>query len=272
MFDVMPPAARRTPGSQGSGNRRYRQHGARTVVPCPQPGPAAVVAARSATVVPLARRGQWDAALLWGLRLVSGGPADDANQAEGGPHPVGSDVWAASLIRVIAERADRKAFAALFGWYAPRIKAFMIRGGTDGDVAQEVAQEAMIAVWRKAATFDVGLARPATWIFSIARNKRIDMLRRERRFDLAVEDVTPLAGEEPVAADAGAIAAETVARVRASVQTLPPDQLEVIRKAFFEEKSHSTIAAELGLPLGTVKSRIRHALLRLRQGMKGEGP
>jgi RNA polymerase sigma-70 factor (ECF subfamily) len=98
------------------------------------------------------------------------------------------------------------------------------------------------------------------------------MLRRERRFELAVEDVAPLAGEEPVATDAGAIAAETEARVRASIQTLPPDQLEVIRKAFFEEKSHSTIATELGLPLGTVKSRIRHALLRLRQGMKGDGP
>ena len=194
-----------------------------------------------------------------------------AGLATGTSADAGSDSWACERLLAIAANADRQAFAELFAWYAPRIKAFMMRGGASADVAQEVAQESMISVWRRAATFDPRIARPATWIYSIARNRRIDMVRRERRIEATLEDLRPLQGEDTGQADSAIVALESSDRVRASIEALAPDQLEVIRKAFFEDKSHSQIAAELGLPLGTVKSRIRHALIRLRASMQGDG-
>jgi RNA polymerase sigma-70 factor (ECF subfamily) len=187
-----------------------------------------------------------------------------------GSSEAGSDGWACERLQAIGRNADKQAFAELFAWYAPRIKAFVMRGGASPDTAQEVAQEAMISVWRRAATFDPTIARPATWIYSIARNRRIDMVRRDRRSDAAIEDLKPLQ-EEVGQADTAIVALESGDRVREAIEQLAPEQLEVIRKAFFEDKSHSQIAVELGLPLGTVKSRIRHALLRLRARMQEDG-
>lgn len=175
---------------------------------------------------------------------------------------------AADLIAAIAARQDRAAFETLFRHYAPRVKAFVMRGGADAEAAQEVAQETLIMVWRKAASFDRARASASTWIFTIARNKRIDLIRRGTRPQIERDDwVNAFMGE---AQDTGKSveAEETYTRVKRVLADLSADQLAVIRKAFFEDKTHTAIAEEMGLPLGTVKSRIRLALGRLREKLE----
>jgi RNA polymerase sigma-70 factor (ECF subfamily) len=174
---------------------------------------------------------------------------------------------AADLIEAIASRQDRAAFASLFRHFAPRVKAFIMRGGTDAEAAQEVAQEALIMVWRKAASFDRGRASAATWIYTIARNKRIDLLRRSAR-PIDTEDWLVVYAPEGEDADKSVLAGQTYTRVKELLGDLSEDQLVVIRKAFFEDKTHTVIAEELKLPLGTVKSRIRLALGRLREALE----
>ena len=175
---------------------------------------------------------------------------------------------AADLIDAIAGRQDRAAFASLFRHFAPRLKAFIMRGGADAEVAQEVAQEALIMVWRKAASFDRNRASAGTWIYTIARNKRIDLLRRNTR--PAIETDEWLAAFPPREDDAGksVFAEQTYTRVQKLLAELSADQMVVVRKAFFEDKTHTVIAEELELPLGTVKSRIRLALMRLRDNLE----
>ena len=175
---------------------------------------------------------------------------------------------AADLIEAIAARQDRAAFASLFRHYAPRVKAFIMRGGTDAETAQEVAQEALIMVWRKAASFDRSRASAATWIFTIARNKRIDLLRRAGRPVLSAEDWLAVFAPEKDDADKSVLTGQTYTRVKELLGSLSADQLVVIQKAFFEDKTHMVIAEELKLPLGTVKSRIRLALGRLREALE----
>jgi RNA polymerase sigma-70 factor (ECF subfamily) len=177
---------------------------------------------------------------------------------------------AAELIEAIAARQDRAAFARLFRHYAPRIKAFLMRGGSDAEVAQEVAQEALILVWRKAASFDRRRASAATWIYAIARNKRIDLARRSARPVLSADDWLSVFAVEEEDADKSVLTGQTYSRVKELLEGLSAEQLLVIRKAFFEDKSHSVIAQDLGLPLGTVKSRIRLALGRLREKLEKE--
>jgi len=180
---------------------------------------------------------------------------------------------AADLIEAIAARQDRAAFAALFRYFAPRVKAFVMRGGADAEAAQEVVQEAMVLVWRKARSFDRGRASAATWIFTIARNKRIDLIRRSSRPVIDPEDWLASFASEPEDADKSVAAEQTYNRMKELLADLSADQLLVIRKAFFEDKTHTAIAQELALPLGTVKSRIRLALGRLREALeKDEQP
>ncbi len=168
-----------------------------------------------------------------------------------------------SLIEAVAERRDRKAFAELFNYFAPRLKAFGLRQGTNPAAAEELAQETMISVWRKAETFDRQRATASTWVFTIVRNKRIDMFRRERRIDVSLDEAADQPAEiEPP--DSGFDLAQASKAIRHALAHLPRDQKEVLLKAFFEDKSHSVIADELNLPLGTVKSRIRLGLARLR--------
>jgi len=175
---------------------------------------------------------------------------------------------AAALIRAIAERRDRAAFAALFVQYAPRLKAYMRRLGAADDAAEEIVQETMLMVWRKAALFDPARAAASTWIFTILRNLRIDMLRRSRPLppELAA------AGEAAEAADADDLidAAQRTARLRAALASLPAEQAEVVRLSFFDERPHAEIERALGIPLGTVKSRLRLAMARLRRVLEGE--
>ena len=174
---------------------------------------------------------------------------------------------AADLIEAIASHQDGAAFASLFRYFVPRVKGFIMRGGTDAEAAQEVAQEALIMVWRKAASFDRNRASAATWIYTIARNKRIDLLRRSAR-PIDTEDWLVVYAPEEEDADKSVLAGQTYTRVKDLMEGLPKDQLVVLQKAFFEDKTHTVIAEELKLPLGTVKSRIRLALRRLRQALE----
>ena len=178
------------------------------------------------------------------------------------PAPAGESRMEA-LLRAVATLKDRAAFAELFQHFAPRLKAFMMKGGADGDTAEELAQEAMIQVWRRAESFDPARAAASTWIYTIARNKRIDRLRRERRPPMSEEEYASALGE-PERGDAAVERSQAETRLARSLETLPEDQATVVKMAFYEDKSHSAIAAELHLPLGTVKSRIRLALTRLR--------
>jgi RNA polymerase sigma-70 factor (ECF subfamily) len=132
---------------------------------------------------------------------------------------------------------------------------------TDPEVAEDLAQETLLTVWRRAGSFDPARAAASTWIFAIARNLRIDVARRERRL-LPGEDGPEPAG--PLRPDAGLAAVQEERRVAAAIATLPVEQLQVVRLAFFSDKPHSEIARDLSLPLGTVKSRLRLAMAKLR--------
>jgi RNA polymerase sigma-70 factor (ECF subfamily) len=174
------------------------------------------------------------------------------------------------LIRAIAERRDRQAFGVLFAVYAPKLKTFFMRGGMNGAIAEELVQDVMLIVWQRAATFDSNLGGLSTWIFTIARNRRIDHLRREPRPG-AEPPTDPSTAPEPVPATETLVEwREWSASLQAALQTLPPEQSEVLQLAYFQHKSHSTIAEEQNLPLGTVKSRVRLALQRLRELLEHE--
>jgi RNA polymerase sigma-70 factor (ECF subfamily) len=170
----------------------------------------------------------------------------------------------AALIEAIAADQDREAFAALFNYFAPRIKGFLMRSSTQPAAAEELAQEALLTVWRKAGQYDRNKAGPSAWIFTIARNLRIDVARREQRGRLLDLETTDDA-ELPAPPDAMLLMRECEQRVHAALTQLSEDQLRVVRLSFFEGKAHADIASELELPLGTVKSRIRLAMNRLRE-------
>jgi RNA polymerase sigma-70 factor, ECF subfamily len=171
------------------------------------------------------------------------------------------------LIAAIAIRQDRAAFVDLFKYFAPRIKGFMRRSGASESRAEELAQETMLTVWRKASLFDPATTGAAAWIFTIARNLRIDAHRRDQRGDLTEASDVELEFriDESPAPDLQMAAAQSEARVRAALSQLSTEQMRVIELSFFEEKAHTEIAETLGIPLGTVKSRLRLAMVRLRQ-------
>ena len=181
-----------------------------------------------------------------------------------------SSHWDTLLVRVGRER-DKEAFAALFAHFAPRIKSFLLKLGTDMSLAEEIAQEAMIIVWRRSETYNPAQSGAGTWIFTVARNKRIDRLRRENRplpdfTDPAFSKDGPETGEIVV------LRQQEEEKIRHAMKNLSEDQAKMIFSAYYEEKSHREISEESGVPLGTVKSRIRLALNRLRAHLDdGEG-
>lgn len=183
----------------------------------------------------------------------------------GKDRPIAEDL--AALLARVAENRDRAAFALLFEHFAPRLKAYLIRQGADTGAAEELMQEAMIMVWRRAGTFDSRQAGVSTWVFRIARNKRIDALRRDKRPELDPEDPA-LVPEAPEEADKAVERGQTEARLRAALKILPAEQAEVVRLAYFEDLAHGAVAEKTGLPLGTVKSRLRLAMARLKDAMQ----
>jgi RNA polymerase sigma-70 factor (ECF subfamily) len=175
----------------------------------------------------------------------------------------------ADLLVAVAQRQDREAFAELFAYYAPRVKSYLLRLGADGALAEEIAQDVMVTVWRKASLFDRAQASVSTWIFRIARNRRIDLFRRSKRPELDPEEemILPSGVAAP---DARIETMETEARVRAAMKDLPEEQVLLLKLAFYEGLSHSEIAARLGAPLGTVKSRIRLAFAKMKARLGDE--
>ena len=172
--------------------------------------------------------------------------------------------WVDDLIAVRDAR-DEGAFIRVFGHFGPRVKAFLMRTGMDAALAEECAQEVLVTVWNKAHLYDATRASPSTWIFTIARNKKIDVLRKQRRPE--AEDLAWGPESEPDQEDVIGLQQESEQLGRA-LRDLPEKQRELIEKAYFGDLSHSEIADQTGLPLGTIKSRIRLALERLRHSMK----
>lgn len=228
---------------------------------------AADAAGSAGTVDEFATVGRGDAAVS-GRRLVRARsmPLHEGMSSTAEP-PSMSGASLNALIEAVATERDKAAFASLFAHFAPRIKSYLMRLGCDGGSAEELAQEAMVTLWRRAETFDARQANASTWVFAIARNKRIDALRRQKRPELDPEDPA-LAPDAPAAADAMVESVQDVARVRAAMGALPEEQRVLLQMAYYEDKPHSVIAEEQGLPLGTVKSRIRLAVTRLRKVLK----
>ena len=170
--------------------------------------------------------------------------------------------WDRLLLRVGSNR-DRSAFKKLYEHFAPRLKSFLLRIGSDMSAAEEICQESMIMVWRRAETFNPDSAGASTWIFTIARNKRIDKLRKDNRPLPDLND--PSFFQIPVdKSDDILQRVEEEKKIKNALKNLPPEQAKLILSAYYEEKSHRKIADETNLPLGTVKSRIRLAINRLR--------
>ena len=156
------------------------------------------------------------------------------------------DVFWLECVARIRDQQDQDAFAELFNHFAPRVKSFLMKSGADETLAEECSQEVMVTLWRKAHLFDPTRASVATWIFTIARNKKIDALRRQNRPEPQQEST----------------------RLAAAIEDLPEKQRDIVKRAFYGDLSHQEIAMETGLPLGTIKSRIRLALDRMRHSLK----
>ncbi len=175
-----------------------------------------------------------------------------------------------ALVRAIAERRDRAAFTILFDHFGPRLNGFLIRQGCDAALAEEVVQDTLSALWRKADLFDPAKSSVSTWLYRIARNRRIDLARRDRSDRIDPEDpiLHPAPQAEP---DKLMDAQQREEALRLALESLPEEQLRLVRLAFFEGLSHAEVAARTGLPLGTVKSRIRLAFTRLRRVLEADG-
>jgi RNA polymerase sigma factor (sigma-70 family) len=172
--------------------------------------------------------------------------------------------WTAQIY-AIRDKQDQAAFAELFAHFAPRVKGFLMKSGADASLAEECTQEVMATLWRKAHMFDPSRASASTWIYTIARNRKIDALRKQRRPE--PEDLPWGPEAEPEQADATGLKQETE-QLAVAIKELPEKQRSLIEQAYYGDLSHSEIAEITGLPLGTIKSRIRLALERLRHAMK----
>ena len=221
------------------------------------------------------------------LRAVNEGMNADSDSLSGGGHgaakprasymtlagdraAIPSPDELARLITRVALEQDRQAFAALFRFYAPRLKSFLGRQGYGEIECEDLVQETMLNIWRKAASFDPVKAGVSTWIYTIARNLGVDRRRREGR-GVNWRELTTFDDTDPdpdPSVEARLIASESERRVRDALTKLPDEQAAVIRMTFYGEDPQAEIARTLGIPLGTVKSRVRLALVRLRKTME----
>lgn len=194
-------------------------------------------------------------------RMVRAGHSGMSNSQDGA-----DAVDIAEKLAAVARTQDMDAFEALFRYFSPKIRAYMMKRSADRQLAEELMQETMITVWKKAALFDPARGSASSWIFTIARNVRIDAFRRTNRPEFDPNDPA-FVPDEFQPADRLMEKEQSADLVRKAMKTLPPEQLELLKLAFFEEASHSRISEMLGLPLGTVKSRIRLAFARLRDAL-----
>ena len=171
------------------------------------------------------------------------------------------------LIKRVAEERDDRAFGELFAAFAPKVKTYMMRLGADAATAEELMQETLLAVWRKAGQYSAEKGSAATWIYTIARNLRIDRFRRETVWQELPSESGEIAGDE-TPPDEAASAHEREARVQRALAELSAEQREIVTLAYIEGLSHSELAGRLGLPLGTVKSRMRLAYQKIRPALE----
>lgn len=195
---------------------------------------------------------------VWGLIRMNGqtAPEDQPSMEE--------------LMLAVSSRRDVDAFEVIFKHFAPRVKAYMAKLSADTQTAEELMQETMIAVWNKADQFDVAKGALSTWIFTIARNQRIDAVRRARRPEFDPTDPAFVPDEEQPA-DLRIAERQSASQLRAAMADLPKEQSTLLELAYFEESTHSAIAKKLNLPLGTVKSRLRLAFNKLRAALDNSG-
>lgn len=188
------------------------------------------------------------------------------SRSEDGPSREQTARRMADCIAAIAASRDRAAFEELFRYFAPRVEAYLRRLGAAQPAAEELMQEAMVTVWRKAGQFDPQKASASTWLFTIVRNLRIDAYRRDRRPELDPDDPA-LAPDPDPQADAVLFGQQSSVRLHEALKLLNDNERMILNLAYFDDRSHSEIAAELGIPLGTVKSRIRLAFAKLRNAL-----
>ena len=165
----------------------------------------------------------------------------------------------------VRDARDREAFGRLFDHFAPRLKAMLMRGGMAAAAAEDVVQDVMLTAWRKADQFDPGRAEVSAWLYRIARNRQVDIARREAR--PMPEEIAPPEAHEDDAGQSLSLEQESE-RLRGALAALSPDQRALVERAYFGELTHTEIRAETGLPLGTIKSRIRLGLRRLRHELR----
>ncbi len=171
--------------------------------------------------------------------------------------------WA-DCVECIAEKRDKHSFMLLFDHFSPRVNAYLLGQGAESSMAEDLSQEALLALWNKAHLYSRDKAAVSTWLFRVARNLWIDRLRKQR--GIAYESDENLV--ETVDDDARLNADGE--RLKAVLDTLPQNQAQVVYKSYYEGKSHSEIAEETGMPLGSVKSSLRLAMKAFRQHF-GEG-
>lgn len=176
----------------------------------------------------------------------------------------------AALALAVANDRDRQAFTRLFDHFAPRVKGYLMRLGSEAAIADEITQDVMVTLWKKASLFDPAKSTLSTWLFRIARNRRIDLQRRNRGNALDPNEPMLLPSDLPDM-DRQLDMQQREEVVRGVLGSLPEEQLTMVRLAFFEGLSHGQISERTGLPLGTVKSRIRLAFTRLRRELEAEG-
>ncbi len=171
-----------------------------------------------------------------------------------------------SRLRAVSERGDREAFTALVRHFGPRVRAYLLRAGGDPGKVDDILQETFAAVWRGAGLYDSRRSTAAAWIFAIARNRRIDAFRRERRPEFHPDD--PAFQPDPLPdGEQRLVALQRAAAVRSALSALNDEQREILRLSFYEGETYRAIAVRLGIPLGTVKSRARLAFGHLRAAL-----
>ncbi len=201
--------------------------------------------------------------MLLNLKLHNSNTAMKTRNIKAESISVNSDDELSLCIELIGKNQDKSAFGTVFRYFAPRLKSFLVKAGSTDSQAEEVIQEVMIAVWTKSYTYDSSKSSVSTWIYTIARNKRIDKIRKEKRHYLSESDEGL---EIPVDStqEKEIFSAQVSNCLKKYMASLPKEQSMLLKLSYFYNKTHADISEELKIPLGTVKSRIRLALTKMR--------